>query len=47
MTVDRARLMEILDAALEAAPGERGAVLAERCGGDSALRCEVEKLLSL
>ncbi|HEX6070076.1 MAG TPA: serine/threonine-protein kinase, partial [Longimicrobiaceae bacterium] len=36
---------EIFAAALERAPAERDAFLRERCGGDAALRAEVESLL--
>src|SRR5215813_1202735 len=36
---------EILDDALEIAPGERAAFLDQACGGDAALRAEVESLL--
>src|SRR5262249_49556361 len=36
----------VFRAALECAPAERGAVLDEQCGGDAALRGEVERLLA-
>jgi len=45
--MDRRRVMEILDAALERAPAERPALLAELCGDDVELRREVGKLLDL
>jgi len=40
------RVKEILLAALELPPAERGAFLARACGGDPALRAEIEALLA-
>ena len=40
------RLRQIFDAAAEQAPDSRDAFLARACGGDEALRLEVEQLLS-
>ena len=39
------RIQRVLDAALDAAPGEREALLDEACAGDAALRAEVTRLL--
>lgn len=41
-----ARVAEVLDAVLEAPAERRGLLLDEQCGADSALRAEVEALLS-
>ncbi len=46
-TEKRKRVLEILDATLAEPPGSRPAFLAEACGGDDELRCEVESLLEL
>jgi hypothetical protein len=40
------RITELLSAALERDPGERAAFLNDECGGDAALRTEVESLLA-
>src|SRR5438552_18556070 len=40
------KVKEIFQAALEHAPGERSAFLAEACGGDKSLRKEVESLIA-
>ncbi|MCA1565920.1 MAG: protein kinase [Acidobacteria bacterium] len=46
METDRAeRVAELVESALERAPSEWGAFLAESCGGDQTLRAEVESLL--
>jgi eukaryotic-like serine/threonine-protein kinase len=42
----RAAIDLLFERALELAPGERSAFLAEACGGDEALRREVEELLA-
>ena len=47
MTSERWRRIEqIYDAALQRAPGERGAFLDSACGEDEMLRREVERLLA-
>ncbi|MEK6289610.1 MAG: serine/threonine-protein kinase [Acidobacteriota bacterium] len=47
MTPDKwKQVLELFEAALELAPGERAAFLGEACRGDSSLRGEVEALLS-
>src|SRR5262245_62264751 len=47
MTPDRWKeIKEVLAAALERTPAERSIFVAEVCGADSALRAEVESLLS-
>src|SRR5215208_6061952 len=40
------RVTELMEAALELAPGDRAAFLDEACGTDTSLRDEVEALLS-
>src|SRR5438128_1912197 len=40
-----ARVKELFEAAVEIDPSQRAALLAEECGGDNALREEVESLL--
>src|SRR6266478_736270 len=40
------KVREIFQAALDRAPGERSAFLSSRCGGDEALRKEVESLIA-
>jgi hypothetical protein len=46
-TPERARrVYEVFQAALACDPAERGAVLDQQCGGDAALRGEVERLLA-
>ena len=40
------RSMHIFEDAIERAPAERGAYIAQACGGDAGLRAEVESLLS-
>ena len=40
------RIKSIVGAALERRPGERAAYLGEACGGDSALRAEVDSLIA-
>ncbi|HEV2880013.1 MAG TPA: protein kinase [Pyrinomonadaceae bacterium] len=46
METDRAeQVAELVESALERAPSEWGAFLAESCGGDHTLRAEVESLL--
>ena len=45
MDAEREReALRLLDGLQSVAPGERGAWLDERCGGDAALRAEVERL---
>ena len=44
-TPDSRRAIEVFEAAWERAPSERGAYLDKACGGDAALRAEVESLL--
>ena len=47
MTPERwQRVKEIFQTALDRAPGERSAFLAQACGGDEALRKEVESLIA-
>ena len=47
MSADRQRLItDLCHAALERDPSSRSAFLREACGGDEALRQEVESLLS-
>ncbi len=41
------RIKSIFDAAVRAAPTERGVLLDARCGGDACIRAEVERLLAL
>src|SRR5262245_26469879 len=40
------RIKEVIEAALERAPGGRAAFILQSCGGDGALRAEVESLLA-
>ncbi|HKE47363.1 MAG TPA: serine/threonine protein kinase, partial [Rhodanobacteraceae bacterium] len=43
--MDRRRVAELFEHAIELAPGERDAWLAAACAGDATLRAEVERLL--
>ena len=40
------RVKELIEAALDRAPDERGAFVRQACGDDGALRAEVESLLA-
>jgi hypothetical protein len=47
MTAERwQQVKEIFQSALDRAPGERSAFLTSACGGDEALRKEVESLIA-
>jgi serine/threonine protein kinase/tetratricopeptide (TPR) repeat protein len=46
VTRDWPRVKEIFQAAIERAPGTRAAFVIEECGGDAALRAEVERLVA-